>query len=286
MWLFKNLFQKKRELKKTDITKRFDLLNRVGQGTMSRVWKATDTTNGKLICLKVLDKDKMEMMEERFKDLEKPSEGEIAISMDHPNVVKSYEYGISMDDELFLVMDYIDGAGLSVYVELQNEVMEKHRVKWMIQIGEALDYVHKMGYIHRDMCPHNLLVNRQYEIKMIDFGLAVPDKPEFKQPGNRTGKAGYMAPELLKRQKTDIRLDVFSYAVTCYEMWTRQFPYEGGQNAQQLVQSYGKPPKDIRSLNPEIPESIAAIIMKGINADPAGRWQSAKVMVQQFQKYA
>jgi serine/threonine protein kinase len=284
MWFLDQLFRKSKEKPRIDLTRRFDLLNPIGQGTMSRVWKATDTSNGQTVCVKVLDKDKTELLEQKFKNLPRPSEGEIALSMQHPHIVRTLECGLTKQNEQFLVMDYIDGAGLSVYVEMQNEAMKKHRLDWMIELGEAIQHFHTQGYIHRDLCPHNVLLDRQYSIKLIDFGLAVPDKPEFRVPGNRTGKASYMAPELIKRQATDKRIDVFSYAVTCYEMCCKQLPFEGGQSLQVVVQSMNRPPKDLLKLAPEIDPAIVAVIMKGLNKEPDQRWSTAQAMVREFSR--
>src|SRR5690349_20458565 len=122
----KNLFENKR-VPRTDITKRFDLIGRVGQGSMSRVWRARDTVSGKVVALKVLDKEKTIKFEARFApELKKPSEGEIAVTLRHPHIVKTYEWGVTREGEQFLVMEYVDGLGLSYLVDVQNETMQKH----------------------------------------------------------------------------------------------------------------------------------------------------------------
>ena len=120
----KNLFDKKSRVEKVDIARRFELLARVGQGSMSKVWRARDSMTGKMLAIKVLDKVKTERFESRFLGLKKPSEGEIAVSLQHPNIVKTIEFGTTTTDEHYLMMDYVDGLSLSYLVDTQNEQMQ------------------------------------------------------------------------------------------------------------------------------------------------------------------
>ncbi len=283
--MFEKLFgRKKSGHEQTDIAKRFNLHNRVGQGSMSKVWKATDLRHGRLVALKVLDKQKTQEYEARFADRNKPSEGEVALTLNHPNIVKTYEYGWTTDDEMFLVMEFVEGVGLSLLVDLQNEEMKRYRLRYMIQIGEALHYFHQQNWIHRDICPRNVMVAEDKTIKLIDFGLVVPNTPEFRKPGNRTGTASYMAPELIKRQPTDHRLDIFSFSVTCFEMYSRRFPWDAALTIDAVLQHINKPPLNISEVVPNIDRQIGETIMKGLSANPADRWQTVSEMVAQIRE--
>ena len=284
MWILNKLFKQDKPLQTIDITKRFNLMNRIGQGTMSQVWKAHDTHTNAIVCLKVLDKEKTLQLESKFKGLDKPTEGEIAVQLKHPHIVETMEHGLTHDQEQFLVMEYIDSVGISVYIEMQNDVMKKYRLQWIKQLGSALEYFHRQHFIHRDLCPRNIIIDREYNLKLIDFGLAVPDRQEFKEPGNRTGTAIYMAPELIKRRKTDQRIDIFSFAVTCFEMWTGRLPFDGGETIQVLIQNLNHPPKEIRKLAPDINPNLARIIMKGLKQDPKDRWSSMHVMFKELER--
>lgn len=286
MNFFKNLFSGQPRVKKTDISKRFILQNRIGQGSMSKVWRATDTDTGRTVALKVLDKEKTEKLEERFKGLKKPSEGEIAMQLRHPNIVQTYEFGYTLDREQFLVMEFIEGNSLSYLVDTQNEVMQEHRLKLMIELGEAINYFHRQNWIHRDICPRNVLVSKdENQIKLIDFGLVVPNTPDFRKPGNRTGTANYMAPELLRRQATDQRIDIYSYSVTCYEMWTRRFPFDSSLHSEKaMMQRVNQPPEDIRQFVKGIDEQVAATIMRGLETRPNDRWQTMTKMLEALEE--
>ncbi len=282
----KNFFDGTKRVAKTDITRRFELIGRVGQGSMSRVWRARDTLSGKIVALKVLDKEKTRRFEARFaSELKKPSEGEVALSLKHPHIVNTYEWGITQDSEQFLVMEFVDGLGLSYLVDVQNETMRKNRLSFIIQLGEALRYFHEQNWIHRDICPRNVMVtDADLQLKLIDFGLVVPNTPPFRAPGNRTGTANYMAPELIKRQPTDQRIDIFSFAVTCYEMFTKRFPWKAAESIDAVLQHINTPPHDIRELVPDIDQQIADAIMKGLATNPRDRWQNVSAMVYQFRE--
>ena len=285
MSIFKRFLQKqpkKPKLPKTDVQKRFALITRVGQGSMSKVWKARDSKTGMVVALKILDKDKTLKLESRFAGLNKPTEGEIAVQLRHPYIVKTFEHGLTRQDEQFLVMEFVEGVTLGFLVEMQNEVMQTHRLDFMIQLGEAVEYFHKQNWIHRDICPRNVLVSNDNEIKMMDFGLVVPNTPEFRKPGNRTGTANYMAPELIKRLRTDHRIDVFSFATTCYEMCSKQLPWEAGQTLEAVMKHINQPPKDLRELVPDVDEELADTIMRGLQRHPDDRWASAERMVERL----
>lgn len=282
--MFDKLFGKKKSHEKTDINKRFNLIGRVGQGSMSKVWKATDLQTGRLVALKVLDKEKTAKFEARFAGLHKPSEGEVALSLNHPNIVKTYEFGWTLEDEMFLVMEFVEGTGLALLVDLQNEEMRRYRLRYMIQIGEALNHFHQQNWIHRDICPRNVMISDQKCAKMIDFGLVVPNTPDFRKPGNRTGTASYMAPELIKRLTTDQRLDVFSYAVTCFEMYTKRFPWDAAMTIDAVLQHINKPPLPLSTLLPTVDKQVEAAIMKGLAANPDDRWQNVSDMVAEIRE--
>ena len=277
--MFDKLFSKKKSHDRTDVSKRFNLIGRVGQGSMSKVWKATDLQTGRLVALKVLDKEKTTKFEARFQGLQKPTEGEVAMSLNHPNIVKTYEFGWTLEDEMFLVMEFVEGVGLALLVDLQNEEMKRYRLRYMIQIGEALNHFHQQNWIHRDICPRNVMISDEKTAKMIDFGLVVPNTPPFCKPGNRTGTACYMAPELIKRQTTDQRLDIFSYAVTCFEMYTKRYPWDAALTIDAVLQHINKPPIALSTLIPTIDKQVEAAIMKGLAASPDDRWQTVSEMV-------
>ena len=259
---FKDLFKSVPAGKKLNVKTRFELLKEAMSGTMSQVYKARDRETDKVVALKVLDPRKTKDLEARFKGLKKPTEGEIAVKFDHPHIVKTYEYGLTTDGAQYLVMEFLEGVGMNSSLFMKDKSLDGHRVSYIRQTAEALAVVHQAGFIHRDVCPRNLLMAGDGRtLKLTDFGLSVPAEGHFLSPGNRTGTPNYMAPELVRRRKTDVRLDVFAFGVTAYEICTFELPWLQGDTGLAAM-GHDKPPTDIKKYRPQINPKLA----KGIHA--------------------
>jgi eukaryotic-like serine/threonine-protein kinase len=264
MMAFKDLFKSLFPSKKLDVKVRFELLKEAMSGTMSQVYKARDRETDKVVALKILDRRKTENLEARFKGLKKPTEGEIAVQFDHPQIVKTYEHGLTTDGAQYLVMEFLEGVGMNSILFMKDKSLDGHRVSYIRQTAEALAVVHEAGFIHRDICPRNLLMAGDGRtMKLTDFGLSVPAHGHFLSPGNRTGTPNYMAPELVRRQMTDQRLDVFAFGVTVYEICTFELPWLAG-NTGMTAMAHDTTPTDIKKyrprINPELAEAIHACI--------------------------
>jgi eukaryotic-like serine/threonine-protein kinase len=272
--------------RKVDVSQRFDLVSRLGTGSMSKVWRAVDKKSGHVVALKILDRAKTARYESRFTDRVKPTEGHVATELSHKHIVKAYEHGVTTNNEQFIVMELIEGIGLAYLVDVQNDAMKEHRLRIMIELGEALEYLHKHDWIHRDLCPRNVLMDKQYSTKLIDFGLVVPNTKAFQEPGNRTGTANYMAPELIKRQRTNQRIDIFSYAVTCFEMYTKELPWPSitGATLEMMLKRINTKPREIHELIPKLDDQIAKAIMRGLEAEPQNRWPTVSEMLAELRQ--
>jgi serine/threonine protein kinase len=256
---------------KVNIRSRFELLREAVSGTMSNFYMARDRQSGEIVGLKVLDREKTAFLESRFQTLNKPSEGEIAMRFTHPRIVKTLEHGITNEDEQYLVMEFLEGPGLNSLIIGRSNLLDGRRLPLLRQGAEALSFVHKTGFIHRDVCPRNFVVSPDGEsLKLIDFGLSVPATAPFMAPGNRTGTANYMAPEVVRRRKTSTRLDVFSFGVTAYELCTFALPWPKGQGKEAM--SHGvEEPTPMTQYRPRINPRLAEAITACLAADPAQR---------------
>jgi serine/threonine-protein kinase len=259
--------------RKVDVRERFEILREAISGTMSKFYVARDRKTNQIVGLKILDPEKTARFEARFKGLKKPNEGEIAVRFDHPYIVKTLEHGMTTKGEQYLVMEHLGGAGMDSVVANRGRVgegkpiLDGRRVQFLKQVGEALDTVHKAEFIHRDVCPRNLIFTEDNQtLKLTDFGLAVPATPPFMKPGNRTGTPEYMAPELVRRHPTDQRLDVFAFGVTAYEICTFQRPWSrrstdvAAMAHAMTAMSHIAPPADIRQHRPQIHPDLARAI--------------------------
>jgi eukaryotic-like serine/threonine-protein kinase len=262
-------------LQKIDVKKRFDLVNRLGQGSMSKVWRARDKSMGRTVCLKLLDKEKTAKFENRFQGLNKPREGAIGHELRHNNIVQTFEHGITTDGEPYLIMELIDGMGLNYLIETKSPHLNGKRASVLAQIADALDFLHKRGYMHRDICPRNVMVTKEGQVKLIDFGLSIPSSPAFCRPGNRTGTPNYLAPELIRRVTTDQRVDLFALGVTAYEVYTGTLPWEKAQSLQTLLSHMNSTGKDPMEARPDLDQETAAFLRKAVARDPNERFQTA-----------
>jgi serine/threonine protein kinase len=242
---------------------------------MSKVWRARDRNLGRVVCLKVLDKEKTARFEARFPGLVKPSEGAILYGLRHKNVVQTFDFGVSYQGEPFLVMELIEGYGLNFLIETRHPSLQGKRIEYLIQVADGIEYIHQQGFLHRDICPRNIMINLDGVVKIIDFGLTIPYKPEFCKPGNRTGTPNYLAPELIKRITTDHRVDLFALGVTAYETFTGWLPWEKSQSLQTLLSHLNSPGKDPRERRPDLDEATTRFLLKAIEREPKLRYQTA-----------
>jgi serine/threonine protein kinase len=272
----KNLFaaKPKGSLPIINVSKRFDLLGRTGQGSMSKVWRARDRDLGRVVCLKLLDRVKTAKFDARFPGLKRPSEGAICVSLRHKNIVQTYEHGLTKEKEQYLVMELIEGMGLNFLIETRSPQLEGNRINFLTQAADAFEYIHQQGYLHRDICPRNIMVTRDGVVKIIDFGLTLPYRPEFCKPGNRTGTPNYLAPELIKRTTTDLRVDMFALGVTAYEVFVGQLPWEKAESLQTLLSHLNSPGRDPRDFCPDMDARVARFLIKAIERDPRERFQT------------
>lgn len=270
----KSIFGGKDE--RLDINERFTLMGKSGQGSMSKVWHAQDKKLGRDVCLKILDKQKTDEFEARFKGLNRPTEGEIAVLFRHKNLVQTYEHGLTKDDEPYLVMEWVEGIGLNFILEAKGKQLDGKRVSYAAQLADGIQYMHDAGYLHRDVCPRNVIIGKKGEVKWIDFGLALPYKPEFCKPGNRTGTLDYLAPEIIARKATDHRVDVFALGVLVYEMFTGGLPWEvKTKSPEVLMKARAQPGRNPRELRPDLDDATVKLLTKAVEREPAKRFQKA-----------
>lgn len=262
---------------RVDLSTRFERLKEAVAGTMSKFYKARDLQSGMIVGLKLLDSKKVDPIEARYRGLDKPSEGEIGSQIIGDNIVKTLEWGVARDGTKFVVQEYIEGPGLHMILGRRTAMDAAARIDLVRQAAKALAAVHGAGFVHRDICPRNFLLEPGGRLVLIDFGLTVPDRPAFMQPGNRVGTPSYMAPEVVRRRQADHRLDIFSFGVSAYEILTNQMPWPRGGSGHAAMRS--SDPTDIREYWPDIPEALARLVMSCLSADPDGRPASVENIV-------
>jgi serine/threonine-protein kinase len=212
-------------------------------------------------------------VEARYKSLGKQTEGEIGKQISGPNIVQIKEWGTATTGDPFIVQEFIEGSLLHSLISAKKQFTPAERLDLVRQAATAIAAVHDAGFVHRDICPRNFILQPDGRLVLIDFGLTVPDKPAFLQPGNRVGTPNYMAPEVVRRRQADKRLDIFSFGITAYEICTGQSPWPKGSSGKAAM-AHDTPPNDIREGWPEIPSPLATAIMACLSAEPERRPES------------
>jgi len=258
---------------KVDLWKRFERMRESTSGTMSTFYKVRDLKTGEILGLKVVDAAKAAPVEARYKSLGKQTEGEIGKQISGPNIVQIKEWGTTTTGDPFIVQEFIEGSLLHSLISAKKQFTPAERLDLVRQAATAIAAVHDAGFVHRDICPRNFILQPDGRLVLIDFGLTVPDKPAFLQPGNRVGTPNYMAPEVVRRRQADKRLDIFSFGITAYEICTGQSPWPKGSSGKAAM-AHDTPPNDIREGWPEIPSPLATAIMACLSAEPDRRPES------------
>jgi eukaryotic-like serine/threonine-protein kinase len=264
--------------RRENIPRRFAIVAEIAGGSMSRVYRAVDNQTGRTVCLKIQTRDKNEAATARASAREaRPPEGEMAMQLVHPHVVRTLEHGTSTKGEHFLVMEFVDGLSLQ-FVREARSARTAQKVELLAQAAEGLAAVHTAGFIHHDINPRNFLVNRDQEVKLIDFGLAVPNTPAFRRPGNRTGTVQYMAPELLRREPIDERIDVFAFGVLAFEFLTDRLPYDATNTTAMMLQRINSVPLDAAVIKPKLSLEICEILRQLTARRKDQRWPAMKTL--------
>jgi len=261
-----------------DLSKRFRLERHAFTGTMSKFHVAHEIATGKVYGIKLLDKEKLTQFRDRFKGLKRPEEGEIGMKIDHPRVAKTYEWGKTTTGQEYILMEYVDGPGVNTILRDMSFDWIPHRLTHIRQMAEAIQAVHDAGFIHRDICPRNFICYKDYTwLKLIDFGLTVPNEPPFRQPGNRTGTPQYMAPEIIRRRGTDPRVDIFAFGVTVYRMLTNEHPWGATDTTALAALAFDqKKAEEITKFRPNLNVKLARAVHRCLEIRPEARFESCK----------
>jgi serine/threonine protein kinase/Tfp pilus assembly protein PilF len=263
----------------------YRIVEQLGAGGMGVVFKAQDSRLQRAVALKFLPEQLAQQPQalERFR-----REARAASALNHPGICTIYDIG-EQDGRAFIAMEFIDGETLRSHVHGKALPVEE-LLELGIQIAEALDAAHAEGIIHRDIKPANIFVTKRGRAKVLDFGLAklvpkgvaIADADSGGDTSTSTSIAGiisgtpsYMSPEQVRGDALDARTDIFSLGLVLYEMATGRQAFAGGTGGAIIEAVLTRPPVSVRSINPEIPPALEAIIEKALHKDREQRYQHA-----------
>ena len=260
---------------------RYELLEKIGEGGMSEVFKARCNKLNRFVAVKILKKELCNNPDivEKFK-----GEATAIATLSDNNIVNILDVG-TQDNINYIVMEYVNGKTLKDVIKQVGKMNYDTAISVAIQIAKALDCAHRNKIIHRDVKPQNILVTEDGIMKVTDFGIAKSSNSStITNTSTIMGSAHYLSPEQAKGSFIDCRTDLYSLGVVLYEMVTGTLPFEADTAvtiALKHLQEESIPPKNINS---KIPDSLNKLIIKSMQKDPNKRYQSAKEMIKDLEK--
>lgn len=245
---------------------KYEIIEQIGLGGFSAVYKARDPFIGRLVAIKVCLADEENYRERFFR------EAHIGGNLDHPNIVTVFDFGTE-NGQPYLVQEYLTGRDLGQTIEVPESPPVATRLEYLIRVAKGLQYAHSKGVLHRDIKPANIRVLEDGEVKIMDFGIATLKSSHTRLTGvgNVVGTAGYLAPEQISGGKPSESADIFSFGVLAYELTTCSRPFPGDDFQQLLEQILLQPPQPILSVWEECPQDLASLIEACLEKKPEDR---------------
>ena len=261
---------------------RYEIIEKIGNGGMATVYKATDKVLKRNVAVKIL-RDEFTTDEEFIKRFE--VEAQSAARLTHPNIVSIYDVGVE-DNLHYIVMELIQGKTLKeIILEERGPLPWKWSVNVAKQIASALETAHRNNIIHRDIKPHNIIITEDGIAKVTDFGIAkAVSNSTITAFGTTIGSVHYFSPEHARGGYTDAKSDLYSLGVVLYEMVTGKLPFDADTPVSVALKHMQEKPKEPIEVNPNVPKAVNKIIMKALQKDPNLRYQSATDMLVDLNK--
>jgi serine/threonine-protein kinase len=258
---------------------RYQVEKELGKGAMGVVYLGKDPKIGRVVAIKTMalsqefEGDELIEVKERFF-----REAETAGRLTHPNIVTIYDAG-EEHDLAYIAMEFLKGRDLAPYTKKDTLLPVPQVMSIVARVAEALGYAHQQNVVHRDIKPANIMYEPESDTpKVTDFGIARVTDSSKTKTGMVLGTPSYMSPEQLAGKKVEGRSDLFSLGVMLYQMLSGTLPFTGESMAQLMFKIANEPHADIRTVNPNLPTCVAAVINKALAKDPEQRYQTGEQM--------
>ncbi len=263
------------------LDERYEILERIGSGGMAVVYKALDHRLNRFVAIKILKADMAQDpdLRRRFH-----AESQAVAMLSHPNIVSVYDVNHSEGVD-YIVMELIEGITLKQYINRKGILNWKEALHFTTQIAKALEHAHSRGIIHRDIKPHNIMILKDGNVKVADFGIARLLTTQNTLTKQTLGSVHYISPEQAKGGAADARSDIYSVGVVMYEMLTSRLPFEGDSAVSIAIQHISSIPLQPREINPNIPVGLEEITMKAMSPNLNTRYQSATELLADLEDF-
>jgi eukaryotic-like serine/threonine-protein kinase len=253
---------------------RYRILRKLGTGGMANVYLAEDEVLGRRVAIKILNDRHAgdDQFVERFR-----REAKNAASLSHPNIVSIYDRG-EAEGTYYIAMEYLDGRSLKELIVARGPAPIHLAVDYTRQILAAIRFAHRHGIVHRDIKPHNVLVDGEGRLKVTDFGIARAGVSQMTEAGSIIGTAQYLSPEQAKGAPVDQTSDLYSVGVVLYELLTGEVPFSGDTPVEIAMKHLSTVPEPPSSKRADVPRDLDMVVMRALGKDPSERYQSAEEM--------
>src|SRR5579871_80891 len=249
---------------------------------MADVYLAEDQELGRRVAIKILNGRHANDNQfiERFR-----REAKNAAALNHPNIVSIYDRG-EAEETYYIAMEFLDGRTLKELIVSRGPAPVNVAVEYARQILSALRFAHRHGIVHRDIKPHNVLVDNEGRVKVTDFGIARAGTSQMTEAGSIVGTAQYLSPEQARGTDVDQRSDLYSLGVVLYELLTGETPFEGDTPVEIAMKHLSATPEPPSALRPGVPRELDWVVMRALAKDPEDRFQSAEEMDADLERVA
>ena len=261
---------------------RYELIELLGKGGFASVFRVRSHRLGRTEALKVLSESLTEDSDfaKRFEQ-----EARVAASLDHPQIVKVYDYGAA-EDFVWFSMQYVDGPSVGRELRTRESFDELSTARIAVGVLDALQYSHARGVIHRDIKPDNILLDREGRPYLTDFGVAKSQVALVKtHAGTLLGSPAYMSPEQLQGKPLDGRSDLYSLGVTLYKMLAGGLPFTADDTFRATMKRLSEPPEPLSTRRPDLNAMLAEIVMRSLERDVTLRYSDAEAMREDLQSF-
>ena len=259
---------------------RYEIIEQIGTGGMSDVYKAKCHKLNRFVGIKVM---KSEFSEDKTFVSKCRAEAQSGAGFTHPNIVNVYDVG-DENGIYYIVMELVEGITLKKYIEKRGRIPFKEAVSIAIQVANGLDAAHKHNIVHRDIKPQNIIISKEGKVKVTDFGIAKVASSSTINSSSTMGSVHYISPEQARGGYSDARSDLYSLGITIFEMLTGTVPFDGDSTVAVAVQHIQDEIPAPSTVTDDIPLSIDRIVLKLTQKKPDRRYQTAAELITDLKK--